>query len=147
MVDGLVSGFKNNTAKQTTSAGDKHKQSTKSADEKVYFEVEEHFVDDYQHYPSEDQRFVIKHEDHRIVYSLCKKEDNWANMIAEDRQVTIHVKINNQKNIGQNQAQKLPPAATPQDDGLTTSQKNKSEEIPKSEECRSSWITHMMSTE
>ena len=33
---------------------DKHKQSNKSADEKVYFEVEQHFVDDYQHYPAAD---------------------------------------------------------------------------------------------
>ena len=37
---------------QTTRNAEKHKQSTKSADEKVYFEVEQHFVDDYQHYPA-----------------------------------------------------------------------------------------------
>jgi len=43
---------------------DPNKQSIRSADDKVLFQVQNHFVDDYQHYPNKEQRFIIKHDEH-----------------------------------------------------------------------------------
>jgi hypothetical protein len=80
------------------SVGADNKQSTKSADDKVLFQVSQHFVDDYQHYPGEEQRFIIKHENHEIAYSLCELEKYWTEMIAEDREVTITIKHGKDKN-------------------------------------------------
>ena len=67
------------------------KASTKS-NEHAAFQIKEHFVDDYQHYPAPDQQFTVKSDVHYLVYSLCKEEDGWTQMIAEDIEVTILLK-------------------------------------------------------
>ena len=59
--------------------------------------MQNHFVDDYQHYPSEEQRFIIKHENHEIAYSLCELDKYWSEMIAEDKEVTITIKSQKDK--------------------------------------------------
>lgn len=86
------------TGKSPNSSRGKDKESTSlikastRSNEHAGFQIKEHFVDDYQHYPAPDQRFTVKSDVHYIVYSLCKEEDGWSQMIAEDVEVTILLK-------------------------------------------------------
>lgn len=122
--------------------------SSKSADDKVLFQVQHHFVDDYQHYPNEDQRFIIKHENHEIAYSLCRLEKYWSEMIAEDEEVTIHIKHQSSKNDPRNVTNGSLAGQNPTDPTpMNSSTRNAPKDEPKNPICKSSWITHMMSTD
>ena len=64
------------------------KSSVKSSDDKVAFRLDEHFVDDYQHYPPEFQRLIFTHINGiELAYSLCEVDKLWSEMIVEDKEV------------------------------------------------------------